>query len=92
MGAKEKLIGESGGLNDFSPIAAENGTAELPGSTVISSTLLRRELTKGDMLHVTRLLGAHYSLSGLIIHGRHIGTERLSRGFLMKVQHSASES
>lgn len=77
MGAKEKLIGESGGLNDFSPIAAENGTAELSGSTVISSTLLRRELTKGDMLHVTRLLGAHYSLSGLIIHGRHIGTERL---------------
>ncbi len=52
----------------------EDGTEE---TAVISSTLLRKELVKGDMLHVARLLGTHYSLSGLIIHGKHIGTERL---------------
>ena len=46
--------------------------------TVISSTLLRAELIKGDMLHVTRLLGTPYAISGLVVHGRHIGTDRLS--------------
>lgn len=43
----------------------------------ISSTLLRQELMKGDMLHVTRLLGTPYAISGTVVHGRHVGTDML---------------
>ncbi len=52
--------------------------AEEPSDTqVISSTLLRKEIEKGDMLHVTRLLGAPYAITGTVVHGRHLGTDRL---------------
>ena len=83
IGTREKVSDSGENAGDVSNAAEKCAKAQpesdmsMTGSTVISSTLLRRELTKGDMLHVTRLLGAHYSLSGLIIHGKHIGTERL---------------
>ena len=51
-------------------------TAE-KGEQEISSTLLRKELAKGDMLHVTRLLGSPYAISGTVIHGRRLGSGSL---------------
>ena len=43
----------------------------------ISSTLLRAELSKGDMIHVTRLLGSPYAITGEVVHGKHLGTDRM---------------
>lgn len=58
----------------------ESGTTSNVENTdkIISSTMLRAELVKGDMLHVTRLLGTPYAVSGIIVHGKHIGTDVLS--------------
>lgn len=58
---------------------SEKTSSNIEGkATIISSTLLRAELLKGDMLHVTRLLGAPYAISGVVIHGKHIGTDKLA--------------
>ncbi len=40
---------------------------------VISSTLVRKCVEKGEMETVTSLLGAPYSFAGTVIHGNHIG-------------------
>ena len=76
---EDEARGSSENSHEKSLKAAENeSTKGSEANTVISSTLLRGELTKGDMLHVTRLLGSPYTLSGIVIHGKHIGTDRLS--------------
>jgi len=41
--------------------------------TVVSSTAIRQALGDGDMQAATRLLGRHFSLNGLVIHGDKIG-------------------
>ncbi len=41
----------------------------------ISSTFIREELTKGDMAMVNALSGRAWSVSGLIVHGAHLGTK-----------------
>ncbi len=65
-------------LGDECGAEHENNANISKTDTIISSTLLRAELVKGDMLHVTRLLGTPYSISGLVVHGNHVGTDKLS--------------
>jgi len=40
---------------------------------VVSSTLVRNELAKGRMDNVTKYLGRHYSITGQVCGGKHIG-------------------
>lgn len=40
----------------------------------ISSTRICTAIEKGDMVTVHRLLGDYYSMSGTVIHGRHVGS------------------
>ena len=41
---------------------------------VVSSTLIRSCIAKGDLEKAFRLLGRHYSITGRVVEGRHIGT------------------
>ncbi len=41
----------------------------------ISSSLIRRELEKGNMERVTELIGFPYSVSGKVVHGKRLGRE-----------------
>ena len=74
--AESKLAAAKAEKKDPDPCDGADGENE-NGAQVISSTLLRQEIEKGDMLHVTRLLGAPYAITGYVVHGRHLGTERL---------------
>ncbi len=72
--------GAVGALIESRQKAASKESGSAPSSASaqdISSTLLREELRKGDMLHVTRLLGNPFTITGPVIHGRHAGTERM---------------
>ncbi len=42
---------------------------------VISSTRIRKSISKGEMTSVTCMLGRHYSISGKVEYGNKIGTE-----------------
>ena len=42
-------------------------------STVVSSSVVRRALSDGDVAFAARLLGCNYSLSGSVVHGAGIG-------------------
>ena len=44
---------------------------------VVSSTLLRKLISEGDMLHAAELLGAPYKLSGPVVHGKGIGKSEM---------------
>ena len=74
--AESRLAAARAEKKDPGPYNGADGENE-NGAQVISSTLLRQEIEKGDMLHVTRLLGAPYAITGYVVHGRHLGTERL---------------
>lgn len=50
---------------------------KIRGGSDISSSLLRRELTAGNMESVAEIMGRPYSFSGTVEHGRHLGTETL---------------
>ena len=41
---------------------------------VVSSTLIRNALERGDMEEVEKLLGRPYKLSGEVVHGKHLGS------------------
>lgn len=41
----------------------------------VSSTRIRTELEKGDMLNAEKLLGRHYRMSGRVAHGEKLGRE-----------------
>ena len=47
--------------------------AELSDGDVVSSSRIRSELAAGHMENVEVLLGRPYSLSGEVVHGRHLG-------------------
>ena len=40
----------------------------------VSSTKIRHALSRGDLQTANAMLGAPYSLSGQVVHGRHVGT------------------
>ena len=40
----------------------------------VSSTKIRRALQQGDLRRANAMLGTPYSLSGRVVHGRHVGT------------------
>ena len=40
----------------------------------VSSTKIRRALTSGNMVLANSMLGAPYSVSGKVVHGRHVGS------------------
>lgn len=44
----------------------------------ISSTYIKSLLSEGNVRFAGELLGRYYSFSGKVVHGRHIGTERLA--------------
>ena len=44
------------------------------GDTVISSTEIRNALSEGDMAKAADMLGRPYSVSGTIVHGKHLGS------------------
>ena len=43
------------------------------GDDVVSSTLVRKNILKGDMGRVFELLGRHYSVTGIVEKGRRVG-------------------
>lgn len=47
------------------------------GDSEISSTLLREELTEGNMEAVTEIMGHPYFFKGEVVRGRHLGTDVL---------------
>ncbi len=58
-------------------LADECDKGEALKGQVVSSTLLRKLLTDGDMLRVSELLGKPYTLSGPVIHGKGIGKSEM---------------
>lgn len=51
-----------------------NGIASLESDgTTVSSTLIRRALSSGNLSRAAELLGTNYSMSGEVIHGNHLG-------------------
>lgn len=51
-----------------------NGIASLESDgTAVSSTLIRRALSSGNLSRAAELLGKNYSMSGEVIHGNHLG-------------------
>ena len=58
-------------------MATADNKREAPNnpSTYISSTAIRQALHEGRITDANAMLGYPYSLTGTIIHGRHIGTE-----------------
>ena len=50
------------------------GVASLESEgTTVSSTLIRRALSSGNLRRAAELLGKNYSMSGEVIHGNHLG-------------------
>jgi len=45
--------------------------------TIVKSSTIREFITEGNVKRATELLGADYSLSGKVVHGRGIGSRRL---------------
>ncbi len=51
-----------------------SGIASLESDgTTVSSTLIRRALSSGNLRRAAELLGKNYSMSGEVIHGNHLG-------------------
>ncbi|MBP5547267.1 MAG: riboflavin biosynthesis protein RibF [Bacteroidales bacterium] len=44
------------------------------GDVEVSSTKIRHCLENGDMAVAAKMLGANYSVDGVVVHGRHVGT------------------
>ncbi|MGE5329121.1 MAG: bifunctional riboflavin kinase/FAD synthetase [Deltaproteobacteria bacterium] len=44
-------------------------------SNIVSSTAIRKCLVHGDIPNTTNMLGRNYSIQGLVIHGRKLGTQ-----------------
>ena len=65
-----EMLKEYGGYYGFQ---VEIVTPEMDGGEVISSSRIRKELEKGEMPSVNRLLGYDYSLEGIVTYGRQLG-------------------
>ena len=50
---------------------------EILSGQIASSTLLRKLIAEGDMTRVSELLGAPYTLSGPVVHGKGIGKSEM---------------
>jgi len=62
---------ESAGDNDNFQV---DGIASLESDgSIVSSTLIRRALSSGNLKRAAELLGKNYSMSGEVIHGNHLG-------------------
>jgi riboflavin kinase/FMN adenylyltransferase len=69
----------SGDINDLNAAGSDHGfevrgvaDVEIDGATV-SSTLIRRALSSGNLDFGSKLLGRHYRMSGEVVHGNHLG-------------------
>lgn len=60
------LAGPYGIETEICPEVMENGV-------MVSSTIIRRLLSKGEMLEAAKLLGRPYELTGSVVHGDHRG-------------------
>ena len=69
----------SGNVDDLQSAGKEHnfqvsGIASLESDgTTVSSTLIRRALSSGNLSRAAELLGKNYSMSGEVIHGNHLG-------------------
>ena len=69
----------AGNLDDLQSAGKEHkfqvsGIASLESDgTTVSSTLIRRALSSGNLSRAAELLGKNYSMSGEVIHGNHLG-------------------
>lgn len=69
------------GFDDYVRYGRELGmeVACLPpsddGGVVVSSSLVRQHLTKGDVAAAAEALGRCYTISGHVAHGEHVGTQ-----------------
>ena len=69
MGTPEQLIGLAlnyGIETEICPEVMENGA-------MVSSSLIRRMLSRGEVAEAAKLLGRPYELSGTVVHGDHRG-------------------
>lgn len=83
LGVKEIVIGydhafgknREGNIDFLNKLSAETGVPitrvkeETVGNEIISSTILRKEIDRGNMDKVENLLGRHYTLTGKVIKG-----------------------
>jgi riboflavin kinase/FMN adenylyltransferase len=53
-------------LEDLEPVGI--------GDTIFSSSLARRRIASGDMFGAAEVLGRYHTISGLVVHGRQIGS------------------
>lgn len=71
--------GTSGHFDQYQQLGAEVGLEVLQvGQSpqgAVSSTQIRRALEEGRIAQANEMLGYAYSLSGEVVHGRHIGTD-----------------
>ena len=71
--------GTSGHFDQYQQLGAEVGLEVLQVGQApqgaVSSTQIRRALEEGRIAQANEMLGYAYSLSGEVVHGRHIGTD-----------------
>lgn len=71
--------GASMNFDQYKQLGAEVGLEVLPigqaPQGAISSTQIRRALEEGRIEQANEMLGYAYSLSGEVVHGRHVGTD-----------------
>lgn len=68
--------GASCGPDDLKEICEKNGLECIVIKTDdISSTRIREEIEKGNIIEANEMLGRHFSYSGRVVSGNHIGTE-----------------
>jgi len=72
-------MNRAGNVDDLKS-AGEKGNFKVDGivsldsdGTTVSSTLIRRALSSGNLGRAAELLGKNYSMSGEVIHGNHLG-------------------
>ncbi|MEI6747687.1 MAG: bifunctional riboflavin kinase/FAD synthetase [Bacteroidales bacterium] len=69
-GGNFKLLKRLGKINDFT---VEKLQALMLKGEPVSSSLIRRELEKGEVKHANKLLGYPYPISGNVVRGNQIG-------------------
>ena len=71
--------GRAGNLSLLEKLGAQLGFAEVGvpavevDGEIVSSTLIRRSVEKGDLNHAARLLGREFTILGTVVEGDHIG-------------------
>jgi riboflavin kinase/FMN adenylyltransferase len=59
-----------------------------PSSVRVSSSAVRQSLSKGLMSETHKLLGRPYSISGHVVHGRHLGRSLQARTLNLRFRHN----